>query len=124
MRDPVESSADTACAIEGRRSFSTASASELARGPHRTAWADLLQRVFEVDALRCPDCSGRMRVLSAITDPDVATRILECVGMPSRAPPVGEARDTSPGGFEDATHELALDEGQGFEFDQSTDEPA
>ena len=31
MRDPIESSADTACAIEGRRSSSTASAPELTR---------------------------------------------------------------------------------------------
>ena len=29
----------------------------------RTAWADLLQRVFEVDALCCPRCGGRMRIL-------------------------------------------------------------
>jgi hypothetical protein len=36
----------------------------------------LLQRVFEVDALCCPRCGGRMRVLSAITDPAVAARIL------------------------------------------------
>jgi hypothetical protein len=38
----------------------------------RTAWADLLQRVFEVDALRCPACGGRTRILASITQPDVA----------------------------------------------------
>ena len=102
MRDPVESSADTACAIERRRSSSTAPASELARGPRRTSWADLLQRVFEVDALRCPDCSGRMQVLWAITDPAVAARILECVGMSARAPPLEAAMHSSRDPFEDS----------------------
>jgi hypothetical protein len=119
LRDPVESSADTACAIEGRRSSSTASASELARGPRRAAWADLLQRVFEVDALRCPDCSGRMRVLSAITDPDVAARILECIGMSARAPPPGAAAHSSREPFEESTLEFSQDDDPGFDFDQS-----
>jgi hypothetical protein len=119
MRDPVESLADTACAIEGRRSSSTASASELTRTPRRTAWADLLQRVFEVDALRCPDCSGRMRVLSAITDPDVAGRILECVGISARAPPPGAAAHSSREPFEESTLEFSQHDDPGFDFDQS-----
>jgi hypothetical protein len=119
MRDTVESSADTACAIEGRRSSSTASASEPARRPRRTAWADLLQRVFEVDALRCPDCRGRMRVLSAITDPAVAARILECVGMSARAPPLGAAMHSSREPFEDSNLEFFQDDDPGFDFDQS-----
>ena len=59
----------------------------------RMAWADLLKRVFEVDALRCPTCGGRMRVLAAITDPDVARKILECLAQASRAPPL--AADTA-----------------------------
>ena len=50
------------------------------------AWADFLQRVFEVDALRCPDCGGRMRVLPAITDPALAAQVVDCVGMPSGPP--------------------------------------
>jgi hypothetical protein len=119
MRDPIESSADTACAIEGRRSSSTASASELARRSRRTAWADLLRRVFEVDALRCPDCGGRMRVLSAITEPDVARRILECVGMPSRAPLLGAVTHSSREPFEDPTPEFSQDDDPGFAFNQS-----
>ena len=119
MLDPIESSADTACAIEGRRSSSTASASELARRSRRTAWADLLRRVFEVDALRCPDCGGRMRVLSAITDPAVAARILDCVGMSARAPPPGAAMRSSREPFEDSTLEFFRDDDPGFDFDQS-----
>jgi hypothetical protein len=85
----------------------------------RMAWADLLQRVFEVDALRCPDCGDRMRVLSAITDPAVAARILECVGMPSRAPPLGVVAHSSREPFEDLTLEFSQDDDPGFDFDQS-----
>jgi ribosomal protein S27AE len=53
----------------------------------RTRWAALLLRVFEVDALRCPRCGSRMRLIAAIEDPAVAERILECLKLPSRAPP-------------------------------------
>lgn len=59
----------------------------------RMAWADLLKRVFEVDALRCPGCGGRMRLIAAITEPSVARRILECLVLPSRAPPLSPAAD-------------------------------
>ena len=58
----------------------------------RTQWADLLQRVFEVDALCCPRCRGRTRVLAAITEANVAQRILACLNGPSRAPPLARSR--------------------------------
>ena len=54
----------------------------------RIAWADLLKRVFEVDALCCPACGGRIRALASITDPDVARKILDCLALASRAPPL------------------------------------
>ena len=28
-------------------------------------WADLLQRVFDLDVLKCPSCGGRMRMSRA-----------------------------------------------------------
>jgi hypothetical protein len=59
----------------------------------RMRWAALLQRVFEVEALRCPRCGSTMRLIAAIEDPDVARRILECMRLPARAPPLGEATD-------------------------------
>jgi len=55
--------------------------------PRRLQWAVLLQRVFEVDALRCPRCGSTMRLIAAIEDPTVARRILECLKLPARAPP-------------------------------------
>jgi hypothetical protein len=51
----------------------------------------LLQRVFEADALRCPRCASTMRLIAAIEDPAVAQRILECLKLPARAPPLGRA---------------------------------
>lgn len=57
----------------------------------RMRWAALLQRVFEVDALRCPRCASTMRLIAAIEDPAVAKRILERLKLPARAPPLGSA---------------------------------
>ena len=70
-------------------------------------------------ALRCPACSGRMRILSAITEPEVARRILECVGMPSRAPPPGAVTHPSREPFEKSNPEFSQDHDPGFDFDQS-----
>ncbi len=65
----------------------------------RAAWSDLLKRVFEVDALRCPACGGRMRLVAAITEPSVASRILACLSLPPRAPPLRRTNeiDLGPG---------------------------
>ena len=83
----------------------------------RVAWADLLQRIFEVDALACPKCGGRMRVLSAITDPTVAARILRCLALPSRAPPLANSRDeVGPPNSIWEMNSLVTPE---FDFDQS-----
>jgi hypothetical protein len=60
----------------------------------RLAWAELLRRVFAVDVLECPRCGGRMRLLAAIHPPDTTTAILECLQLPSRAPPTAAARPT------------------------------
>jgi len=78
----------------------------------RTRWAALLQRVFAVDALACPPCGATMRLLAAIEDPAVARAILECLGLPARAPPPRAAEPTAstPGPAEHPP----------FEFDQRT----
>jgi hypothetical protein len=64
--------------------------------PRRMRWAALLQRVFEVDALQCPQCGSTMRLISAIEDPTVARKILECLGLPARAPPIEPAGADTP----------------------------
>jgi hypothetical protein len=57
----------------------------------RLPWANLLQRVFAIDAFRCDRCGGRMRILAAIDQPAVARSILDCLGLSSRAPPLTPA---------------------------------
>ena len=123
---PIESVTAEVRAAEGEQS-----STHQARAPtdrvceaRRMAWADLLQRVFEVDALRCPGCGARMRVLSAITDPDVARRILDCLRMPSRAPPRAAPGSRAGERFEERSSELDWGDDPGFDFDQSGPERA
>src|SRR5437667_9832756 len=52
----------------------------------------LMARVFALNVLECPRCRSRMRILAAIEDPVVARKILDSLGLPSRAPPVAPAR--------------------------------
>jgi hypothetical protein len=59
--------------------------------PRNYSWAELMRRVFEVDVLECPACQGPMRVLAAIHPPEATRAILDCLGIPSRAPPVSPA---------------------------------
>ena len=48
--------------------------------PYRLPWAALLKRVFLIDALDCPHCHGRMRVIAAVTEPSAVRRILRYLG--------------------------------------------
>jgi len=45
-------------------------------------------RSFSIDVLECARCGGRMRILCAITSSDAIRKILDCLGLPSRPPPV------------------------------------
>jgi len=59
------------------------------------SWAELMRRVFEIDVLECPECRGRMRILVSIHSPDAIDRMLRCLGLPARAPPVARADSES-----------------------------
>ncbi len=48
-------------------------------------------RIYLVDVLQCDHCGGRMKILAAIRPPTATVRILECLGLPSRAPPLAPA---------------------------------
>jgi hypothetical protein len=52
----------------------------------RLPWALLLKRVFMTDALTCPKCQGRMKILAAITKTDAIRKILDHLGIPGEAP--------------------------------------
>jgi hypothetical protein len=54
----------------------------------RIDWATLLRRTFGFDALVCPRCQGRLRVLATIVDTEVARRIVGYLAKGiARAPP-------------------------------------
>ena len=75
---------------------------------YRLPWANLLRRVFLVDALDCPRCHGRMRIVAAVMEAMAVERILRHVGHEPRAPTLTPARapperdlvvDEPPGDF-------------------------
>ena len=43
----------------------------------RTAWARLIQKVYEVDPMLCPRCGEEMRLMALIEDPPVIEKILK-----------------------------------------------
>jgi hypothetical protein len=63
--------------------------------PFRSKWAERLQRVFEIDALRCSYCGGKRKLIALLTDGAVVRKILAHLGLdtgpprlaPARAPP-------------------------------------
>ena len=56
--------------------------------PRNYTWAELMKRVWEVDVLECHRCRGCMRIMAAIHSPEAIRGILECLGFPTRAPPI------------------------------------
>ena len=62
------------------------SATVPARRQNTMSWAALLQRVFLVDALRCPRCGHRSEIIATICDGRVIAAFLE-VWKPSPDPP-------------------------------------
>ncbi|MFO0562404.1 MAG: transposase [Polyangiales bacterium] len=64
----------------------------------RIDWATLLHRVWQVDALVCSRCMGRLRFIAVITERAVIVRILDHLGIPSErviAAPARSGFDTS-----------------------------
>jgi hypothetical protein len=59
--------------------------------PRNYSWSELMRRVFSIDVLACPRCGGRMRILCAIHPPEAIRKILDCLGIPSRPPPIARA---------------------------------
>jgi hypothetical protein len=48
---------------------------------YRKNWARLIQKIYEVDPLTCPKCSGEMKVISVIEDEEVIKKILKHLGL-------------------------------------------
>jgi hypothetical protein len=51
--------------------------------------------VFDIDIERCA-CGGQLKIIAAIEDPGVISRILIYLGLPARAPLRAPARERSP----------------------------
>jgi len=56
------------------------------RGRPRYTWAELLQRVYLVEVLRCPHCGATRRLLAAIHDPESIRRVLLAMGLSATLP--------------------------------------
>ena len=61
---------------------------------YRVPWAELLRKVFAIDVLDCPKCSGRMKLIAFITGAGVARQILEHLSLPTTGPPTAKAART------------------------------
>src|SRR5271154_2056315 len=58
----------------------------------RISRARLLKRVFGIDVETCHLCSSPMKIIAAIDDPAVITKILSHLGLPTAAPTLWPAR--------------------------------
>ncbi len=65
--------------------------------PARMTWADLLKRTFQIDALRCHRCSGRLRVITAVLDPTAIQAILAAVHLADAQNPERRSRPSPRG---------------------------
>ena len=52
----------------------------------------MLKKVFAVDVLACPECSGRLKMIAFIADQGTARKILEHLGLDATGPPTAAAR--------------------------------
>jgi hypothetical protein len=94
VKDAVESVAGSRCGCivkSGKKQeVKDESAAKQVR-PRNYSWAELMKRVIGFDVLKCDACGGRMRIVCAVNPPDAIRRILDCLGLPSRPPPISSA---------------------------------
>jgi hypothetical protein len=91
----IEAPGSSACTEKFGQNARVPGKTEKEKGPNprprRFAWAELLKRVFSVDALKCNKCGNTTRILCAVNPPDAIRKILDYLGLPSRPPPVAHA---------------------------------
>ena len=66
------------------------SAAESFSQQRRRSWARLLRRIYEVDALKCPQCGSALEIIAVIEQSSVIRKILQHLDhweQPQRAPP-------------------------------------
>ena len=69
---------------------------ELERKPRPSkTWAACMKRIFEIDPLVCPKCTGRMHIKSFIINGSEIERLAKDIGIiPWRAPPAFKPAQT------------------------------
>jgi hypothetical protein len=71
--------------------------SEIPASTAKRAWARLIKHVYEVDPLVCPRCTGPMRLIACIEQPEVIEKILTHLGLwPARPLPCRVIREVAP----------------------------
>jgi hypothetical protein len=50
--------------------------SDISKKVFRRNWARLIQKIYHIDPLLCPKCSGHMRIISIIEDLSIVKKIL------------------------------------------------
>ena len=51
-----------------------------------------MKKVFTIDVLACPQCSGRMKLIAFIANEAVARHILDHLGLDSTGPPLARPK--------------------------------
>lgn len=85
---PLLQPADAAAAA----TENTGTAKDPEKKQYRMSWARLLKRVFKIDVQTCTKCGHDVRIIAAIEDPAVICKILNHLGLPTRAPAPYPAR--------------------------------
>ncbi len=66
----------------------------------RAMWAELLRRVYDVDALRCPRCGGELRGIAALTERSAVRELLAHLNLDDEPPPPASRPRGPPWMFE------------------------
>jgi hypothetical protein len=61
----------------------------------RLTWAQLLKRIFGIDAERCPRCGGKLKIVEVLFPGDTLSMLLDGLGLPN-APPKPASAKVSP----------------------------
>jgi len=57
----------------------------------RLSWAKLLERVFEIDSERCPNCGGELEIIAVILEQDDGRNaVIGVVQFPAHAQGLGQ----------------------------------
>lgn len=76
-------------------------------------WARLIQKIYNVDPLLCPECSGEMRIISFIEDKKTIKKILKHLNLwlpDNKSPPKNNINNTSAASDFDCGSQIEYEE--------------